>query len=240
MYALRKLVPIGVAALLALTACQGKQVETVDVDASGAVTVTDVGTATLTAPVKNTVFAKPDVKTLLAQAKAWTHGYVGPGVGKPVVTLVKVGSAQYVLTVSQRFADAAVLARHYAAFDSASLDIDEKTDTTTGISTETLVVDKPTSDGPKPPAVALVHAGHDWSLTFTLSPKSFAELAAQAKQLNGIIAQSGAPAGILILAEQVHLPGTVSSTNGTREPHGLVSWNLLKLRSRVLTVSSKE
>lgn len=226
-------------ALLALTGCQEREVERVSVDAAGGVTVVDVTTATLAAPSARLTSKAPDVAALRRKAEQRTLGYVGAGVGKPVVSLHEVSTHRFVLSVSQHFDSVALLNAHYLAFDPAVF-LFASSKKPSGPTVEALeVVDGGRADGRSgtgPNAVKLTHQGKDWSFVMNLGPKAYESLQFEAKDNPGGVYHSGT----VDFEIHVKLPGHVVSTNGRRLAGGLVSWNLYALTTALLTVTTRQ
>ena len=164
-----------------------------------------------------------------------TYGYSGPGVDKPSVSVKKTGSRRYVLRVSQHFDSAALLTAHYPAFDPAIL-IENGNKKPGGPTIESLLVVKGRRFADGIPPVSLTHQRNVWKFSLNLAgSKAYDTLQYESSANPGGVYHSGT----VKLEFHVQLPGTLVSTNGHRLSHGVISWNLLALKSPVLTATSR-
>jgi len=254
----RKLVlSAGVAvAVASLTGCQQKIVEGFTVSANGSVTISEVSIATYDDSAGPLTVVKPNPAVLLAAARKGTHAFAGPGVSKPVVTLVRLSKHVLELTVSQKMTSLALLNKHGDAFNPASLSLD--------VSPAKGVVPTPTDPlglmGPRTEKVTVspgdrtstsgassagdtfhvTHVGHTWNFLVSESAKAFAQSRKEIASLTATAKKEGVSPTALVVQIHVKLPGKVVSTNGHRLAGGVVSWDLFHLTSPKLSLKTKD
>ena len=257
MRATRKLLVSATVAVsvLSLSGCRQQLVASFAVDSDGAVTIADVSTVTYDSTAGPLSVVKPDGAALLVAAKKGTHGYVGPGVSKPVVRLVRLSAHVLQLTVSQKMTSIALLNAHGNAFDPAtlSLDVSPAKGTTPaptdpfglkGPRTEKVTVDGgddgDSSSADDDDSFTVTHVGHVWTFLVSENAKDFAEGRKEMASVTKTFAQAGLSTKALSLQIHVKLPGKVLSTNGTSIGGGVVSWDLLHQTSPKLSLTTKD
>ena len=254
----RKLVmSAGVAvAVVSLAGCQQKLVEGFTVSANGSVTISETSIASYDDAAGPLSVVKPDPAALLTAAKKGTHAFAGPGVGKPVVTLVRLSKHVLELRVSQTMSSLALLNKHGDAFNPASLTLDVSpakgvvptpTDPLglTGPRTEKVTVQAGDSSGtssasPSGDTFNVTHVGHNWSFLVTENAKAFAQERKEVASLTATLQKAGLSPTALVVQIHVKLPGKVVSTNGKRLAGGVVSWDLFHLTSPKLSLKTTD
>ena len=239
-----------------LSGCQEKIIAGFTVSPNGAVTISEVSIVTYDDSAGPLTVLAPEPVKLLAAAKKGTHAFSGPGVGKPVVRLVRLSKHVLKLTVSQTMNSLALLNKHGDAFDPASLNLDvspAKGAAPTpqdplgleGPRIEKVMVqasegdDTSAGSGTDGDAFHLTHAGHVWTFQITESAQDFAQERKSVAALTATAQKAGVSLKDLVVEVQVKLPGRVQSTNGKRLRGGVVSWDLLHLPSPTLQLTTR-
>ncbi len=257
MLAARKLlVSTGVlVSVLGLAGCRQQEVASFAVSADGSVTIADVSTVTYDDTAGLVTVVKPDGAALLTAAKKGTSGFVGPGVSKPVVRLVRLSKHVLQLTVSQKMTSIALLNAHGNAFDPATLSLDVSPAKGApldpkdpfglkGPRTEKVTVDAGDSSGDSSgdddDSLTVKHVGHLWSFLISENAKDYAAEHKQLASLTATLTKAGLSEKALSLQIHVKLPGKVVATNGKPIGGGVVSWDLLHQTSPKLTLTTKD
>jgi hypothetical protein len=240
-------------AVLCLGGCQEKLVAGVTFSANGSVTVTEVSSVSYDVSAGPLTVVKPDPAKLLAAAKKGTRAFVGPGVDKPVVKLVRLSKHTLQLSVSQTMGSLALLNKHGDAFDAAALSLDvtpAKGAVSTpedplglkGPRTEKVTIEPGDSSdaGTGSDTFHVTHVGHTWTFVLAENPKEFAQDRKSSASWATTAKKLGLPPKAFVAEIHVKLPGKVVATNGKRLAGGVVSWDLLHLASPKLTVSTKD
>ena len=241
-------------AVLSLTGCQQKVVEGFTVSANGSVTISEVSIVTYDDTAGPLSVVKPAPAALLAAAKKDTYAFTGPGVAKPVVTLVRLSKHVLELTVSQKMSTLALLNKHGDAFNPASLTLDVTPAKGTvptptdplglmGPRTEKVTVQAGDSTGtssatPTGDTFNVTHVGHTWTFLVTENAKDFAQERKEVASLTTTAKKEGLSPNALVVQIHVKLPGKVVSTNGKRLAGGVVSWDLFHLASPKLALKT--